>query len=62
MKMSIKDLTEAVSTLDIEIEYLEKTIPTYEKGHKLRVRLVERYNKLLNSRNWIVEQIAKEKK
>lgn len=56
----LEDLKEAAAVLDEEINYLETSIPSYDKKHPLRQRLVDRYNKLIRARNWIVGKVAAE--
>lgn len=55
----LDDLDEAIKCLDETIEYLEKAIPTYPKESDTRIRLVTKYNKLLNGRNFIADLITK---
>lgn len=57
----LDDLDEVVKTVDADITYLEGAIPTYAKDSELRARLVKRYNKLINGRNWIVGKLAAER-
>ena len=57
----IDDIAGAVAELDVSIEYLETSIPRYEKGSRIRVKLTDKYNSLIRARNWIAGKIEVER-
>ena len=55
-------LDEVIKAIDTEIEGLESSIPVYVQGSFFREKMVTRYNKLLEGRNYIAELVASTRK